>query len=341
MVNYSGIDTAITTYQSQNPAVKGLILSAQYGGLTVFCQGYGVIQDNGTLPTTTNSFQIDSLTKALTAIAIMRLCEQGTISSINDPLGNYLTALPKGYNWNPNWNAIQINQLLAMVSGIPDDSNANLSYLQILSHVAGEPTSQPGVEYVYSDPNFFLLGVLIDQLVGPSLSYETYIQQEVLNVFGMPNTGLIPYTSAQNPALPFYKDKWFTWRSPDSGYSSGGFAATMADLEAFAIGLANGLVLTPASYQLMWSPYILADGSPGPFGLGWNVTNNANGTLKQVLKDGGGWGWSSALGYSPANAVGNCAATSASVLMNGSTVKAGSADTLVSEIINIVIQANQ
>jgi CubicO group peptidase (beta-lactamase class C family) len=339
MANYSRIDTVITNFFHKNQqAVKGLILSAQYNGATVFCQGYGMIQENGSLPTTTNSFQIDSLTKALTAIAVLRLCEQGAIGNITDPLGNYLTALPEGYNWNPDWNTIQINQLLAMASGIPDDSNANLSYLQILSHVAGEPTSPPGVEYVYSDPNFFLLGALIDQLVGPTSSYETYIQQEVLNVFVMPNTGLIPFSAAQNPAMPFYENAWSTWRNPDSGYSSGGFASTMGDLEAFAIGLANGAVLQQASYQLMWTPYTLSDGSPCPFGLGWNVTNNPNGTLNQVLKNGGGWGWSSALGYSPPNAVGSSAAASASVLMNGTT---GGADTLVSEIIALVIQANQ
>jgi hypothetical protein len=51
----------------------------------------------------------------------------------------------------------------------------------------------------------------------------------------------------------------------------------MADLENFAIGLSQGLVLSPADYQTMWTPYSLPGGTPGTFGLGWAVHQSSTG----------------------------------------------------------------
>jgi CubicO group peptidase (beta-lactamase class C family) len=329
---------------SQNQEVPGLILSAQYNGATVFCEGYGLTQEGGSTPTISTSFQIDSLTKALTAMAVLRLYEQGTIQDINDTVGAYMTSLPNcdNCNWCNAWNSITIKQLLAMVSGIPDTNSGTQTYLQILSGMDCKKMSTPGVKYLYSDPNYFLLGALVDTLTAsfPSPGYPAYIQTEVLDVLGMPNTGLILQSAEPNPALPYFNNAYGAWRNPYCGYSSGGFASTMSDLEAFALGLANGLVLQPATYQLMWTPYEFANETYGPFGLGWSVTNNPDGSLNKVLKDGGGWGWSSALGYSPVNAVGSSLAASACVLMNGATNQKGAADGLVSQIISLVIKAN-
>ena len=334
------INSAITTYLSQNPAVPGLILSAQYNGATIFCQGYGVINENGTTPTTATTFQIDSLSKALTAFAVLRLYEQGAIKNITDTIGTYMTALPDctGCNWNDSWNTIQIDQLLAMVSGIPDASSTKLTYLEILSNVAKQQVTPPGVSYVYSDPNFFLVGALINTILGNTAAnnFATYIQEQVFSVFGMINTGLTEQASAQDPALPYFNNAYTNWRNPNCGYSSGGFASTMADLEAFAIGMANGLVLQPSSYQLMWTNYILTDGKQGPFGLGWDVTTNTDGAVTMVVKDGGGWGWSSSLAYSPAMTASSILPASASVLMNGTTAKAGSANQLTKQVISLI-----
>jgi CubicO group peptidase (beta-lactamase class C family) len=326
------IDATVEAFMNQTPGVPGVIISAQSGGVTAYSQGYGVVQTQGPPPTAANSFQIDSLTKAFTAFSVLRLYEQQTIASLTDPIGKYMANLP-----NDAWPAIQIDQLLAMVSGIPDSSSGTRTYAEQLAKVARDPLNfTPGQQYQYSNSNYFLLGELINTLVGPSGGYMGYTKQQVLDVFGMPGTGLIPGSSAADPATPYLNGSAQAWRDPDCGYSAGGFASTMTDLEAFAIGLAGGLVLQPTTYKLMWTNYQLTGGGTGLFGLGWAVHTNADGTLKMVEKNGGGYGWSSAVAYSPPGASGPSPAASVCVLMNGS----GEADALVNNILRKVLAAN-
>jgi CubicO group peptidase (beta-lactamase class C family) len=162
-----------------------------------------------------------------------------------------------------------------------------------------------------------------------------YIKTEVLDVFGMPNTGLIDFASAQDPAMPYQHGVVDdVWRHPMCGYSAGGFASTMADLEAFAIGIANGAVLQPQTYREMWTNYTLNDGQNGLFGYGWAALTEPNGRLR-VIKNGGGYGWSSAVVYTPMDDNGSSTSPSASVcvMMNGT----GNASGLVSEVLAKVV----
>lgn len=311
------VDSTVAAYMSASGAPTGsscAIVSVQYAGATIYAQGYGNVSPNGPAPTPAHSFQIDSLTKEFTAFAVLRLVDLGLIHQVTDPIGTYMTTLPGG-GWNPAWTAIGIDQLLAMASGIPDSGSSTLTYLQQLEALTGAPLDfPPGSQYEYSNSNFFLLSALIDSLVGPSSSYADFVAAQVLKPFGMDDTGLIPRCAATNPVTPNFGGG--AWRNPDCGYGSGGFAATMADLASFASGLAQGLVLSAADYERMWTPYPLPNG-PGPFGLGWDVVLGPAGKLAKVEKNGGGWGWSSIVAYAPANgALGNAQAASVCVLLN-------------------------
>ena len=293
------IDSIVQSFMSSTKTL-GAIVSVQQNGKTTFEQGYGSIGDNGPAPTPTNSFQIDSLTKSFTAIAVLRLWEQKTIQSLSDTLGTYVKKLD-----NPKWGTIQIQQLLAMVSGIPDSGSATETYKQCLAGIAGKPLLfTPGAKYDYSNSNFFLLGELIDA-IGGSGGYPAYVTKNVLDVFGLPNTGLIPFAQAVDPVTPYENDKAQTWRNPDSGYSAGGFASTMADLETYSLGLLAGEVLQASTYELMWTNYTLNDGQKGQFGLGWDVVTKS-GALLYAAKDGGGYGWGSYVLISPPNNLGVC-----------------------------------
>ena len=128
-------------------------------------------------------------------IAVIRLFEQGTIVSLTDQLGAYMTSLSNG-SWNQAWSSIQINQLLAMVSGIPDSSSEKLTYMEQLENLVETPLKFPaGTQYQYSNSNYFLLSALVDTLVGVSSSYIDYMRQQVLKVFNLPNTGLFTHAT--------------------------------------------------------------------------------------------------------------------------------------------------
>ena len=196
---------------------KNVILS-QYFSEPV----YGAATVGGEAPTASTSFQIDSLTKAFTAFAVLRLYEEGKIPKLTDPIGKYMTDLP-----NPAWAPIQVNQLLAMVSGIPDSGSATQPYTESLQSIAGEPLMfAPGSQYFYSNSNYFLLGQLVDTVAG---SYRKYVHTKVLNEFGMPDTELIPFERATDPATPYMNGAAVAWRNPDCGYSAGGFASRLAE----------------------------------------------------------------------------------------------------------------
>jgi CubicO group peptidase (beta-lactamase class C family) len=335
------IDATVEAYMAATGAPSGsscAIVSAQYDGAIVYGQGYGNISANGPTPTPQNSFQIDSLTKAFTAFTIMCLFQQGNIVSLSDPISKYMTSLANGA-WCKAWNPIQIDQLLAMVSGIPDSSSTTQTYMQQLEALVCKKLHfQPGSEYDYSNSNFFLLSALIDTLVGSSSSYADFVTMQVLKPFNMPNTGLIPYSAANNPVTPNFGGG--AWRNPDCGYGSGGFATTIGDLANFAIGLSQGLVLSSADYQTMWTPYTLSGGGLGPFGLGWDVFDSPAGTLASVEKNGGGWGWSSIVAYAPANGgFGNAQAASVCILMNYDPTTGSSL--LANNLLAKVIAANK
>jgi CubicO group peptidase (beta-lactamase class C family) len=337
------VDSTVTAYLSASGAPAGsscAIVSIQYAGATIYGQGYGAVSPNGAAPTPANSFQIDSLTKAFTAFAVMRLVDLGVIADVADPIGKYMTALPGVGGWNSDWTPIQISQLLAMVSGIPDSSSSTLTYLEQLEQVRRAKLQfAPGSEYQYSNSNFFLLSALIDSLVGPSSSYADYVTEQVLTPFGLASTGLIVQSAAANPVAPNFGGG--VWRNPDCGYGSGGFASTMADLANFAQGLAQGLVLSGSEYKAMWTPYPLPEGD-GPFGLGWDVLLGPSGNLARVEKNGGGWGWSSLVAFAPAGGgLGNAQAASVCVLLNyGPTAGAGSS-VLANNLLRKAIAANR
>lgn len=321
------IDAAVAAFMKQVPSVPGVVVSAQADGETLYTRGYGAATVGGAAPTDCTSFQIDSLTKVFTAFAVLRLYEQGTIQNVTDPIGSYMAGLPDA------WSPIQIDQLLAMVSGIPDSGSATRPYTESLARVAKLPLGfTPGSQYQYSNSNFFLLGELVTALAG---DFMEYARAQVLDVVDMPHTGLIPVDYAAHPATPYENGSAVSWRAPNCGYSGGGFASTMHDLQRFAAGLANGVVLQPATYTLMWTPYPLSDGSDGPFGLGWKVFDRLDGTLRAVTKNGGGYGWNTQLTYMPADAAAGTPALSACVLMNA----AGCPGPLANEIIRIVAGA--
>lgn len=303
------IDSIVSKFMKDNNT-PGVMVSVQKNGATTFAKGYGVIETGGSVPDASNSFQIDSLTKAFTAFAVLRLWEQGTIANLTDTLGQYVTGLP-----NKAWGTVQIEQLLAMVSGIPDSGSATATYKQSLQSIAGKALRfTPGSKYDYSNSNYFLLGELVDAIGG---GYETYTTKNVLDVFVMANTGLIDQGAAKNPVTPYENGKAVSWRNPSCGYSAGGFASTMTDLESFAIGLSNGLVLEASTYQTMWTNYTLTDGKPGEFGLGWQVVTRKDGSVQQVQKDGGGYGWGSVVIYAPpASGGGLTGGNSVCVLLN-------------------------
>lgn len=140
----------------------GAVLVAE-DGKVVFKKGYGFANrewDISNEPDT--KFRIGSITKQITAMAIMILQEKGKLH-VHDSICKYVPDCPE------SWKDITIHHLLTNTSGIPNFQHFpdNLQYEQLPTTVEQtverfkykELMFSPGAEFGYSSSGFVLLGI--------------------------------------------------------------------------------------------------------------------------------------------------------------------------------------
>lgn len=143
--------------------------------------GYSNLEEQFPMNDST-SFQIGSITKQFTAVAIFQLYEKGLIS-LDDEIGKYL-------DFNYGENTISIRDLLNHTSGIK-----GYSELQSVEHLYGQKITVdtllrlieneklnflPGEAMMYSNSGYFLLGLIIENVTG--LTYEEYLKRNILSI---------------------------------------------------------------------------------------------------------------------------------------------------------------
>lgn len=136
-------------------------------------------------------FDMASISKLFTSIAVMQLVEQGKVD-VDAPVSRYLPEF--GVNGKAG---ITVKQLLIHTSGLiafiplwsmyPDKA----SRLQAVMDIA--PKHVPGSTYEYSDLNLITLGVLIERLTGSTL--DNVVSKGITEPLGMTDTGYNPPSS--------------------------------------------------------------------------------------------------------------------------------------------------
>lgn len=214
-------------------------------------------------------FEIASITKAVTATVILQLVEEGKItldSSIE-------SVLPSNHSrgFNPN---ITIRQLLSHTSGLghywedgPHDRAGNNAFLiaflaepgrfwqpeDILSQARAIPAKRPDSAFHYSDTNYVLLGLIIEQAEGRPL--HSVFRQRIFDPLSMDATWL-SYRQKQRGTAPSHRyegsDDLNNVPRQSADWAGGGLVSTARDLERFLRGLASGAVFKkPATLALM------------------------------------------------------------------------------------------
>ena len=152
-------------------------------------------------PVDTNSvFRIASMTKSFTAMAIMRLRDEGKLS-LDDPAERYVPELKKLKYPTTDSPKITIRHLLSHSAGFPEDNpwgdqqlartDAELSAML----KKGIPFSNPpGVAYEYSNYGFAILGRIVTRASGKP--YNEYIATHILRPLDMRSTTLSPALGA-------------------------------------------------------------------------------------------------------------------------------------------------
>lgn len=240
--------------------------------------------------------RVGSLTKTFTAVAVLRLVEQGRIG-LDAPIGRYLPELVPGERGRQ----VTVRMLLNHTSGFPEylpyafpslqpspsgpsgdslDDNRfrqfdpiELIRMGVTAPPAGEPGSTPGT---YSNTNYLLLGRLLEHVTG--IPAEQYITREVIDRAGLRHTGFPTGTRIKGPHPRMY-EALFGLIDPPRDYSvynmswvstGAGLISTVADLNTFYRMLLGGEILQPSSLAEMQRtvPVISQTGEPITYGLG-------------------------------------------------------------------------
>ncbi|MEO1376685.1 MAG: serine hydrolase domain-containing protein, partial [Cyanobacteria bacterium J06635_10] len=137
-----------------------------------------------------------SVSKTFVGVAVLQLVEQGQLN-LDKSINNYL---PKNISSNIRYSdEITVRQLLNHTSGIVDyldDSFAELTEgrsrsrfwtaREVIKLIYGEPQAKPGKKHDYSNSNYILLELIVEETTGKSLA--EVIRKQILNPIGLKNT---------------------------------------------------------------------------------------------------------------------------------------------------------
>lgn len=188
----------------QDHAFPGAAVAIGRGSKLIKLQGYGHFgyQKKWNQAVTPNTlFDLASLTKVIaTTTAIMQLYEEGKIQ-LEDKVIKYLPKFAKNGKAD-----ITIRQLLSHSSGLkPDVSIRGVTSGEVLidSVLTEKMTYEPDTKSVYSDSNFILLAMIVEQVSGQK--FATYCKQHIFKPLGMTHTGFIPYSDSDTTHTYFEK----------------------------------------------------------------------------------------------------------------------------------------
>ncbi|MGN6544040.1 MAG: serine hydrolase domain-containing protein [Aureliella sp.] len=193
------VDELIEDFISEHE-IPGLALALTHDGRTVLVCGYGFADvDKGEPVTGSSLFRIASLSKPITAVAILRLVEQGKTAlddKVLDVLDFEKEISTAGDAFDPRWRQITLRHLLQHCGGWDRSQSFDAMFQSVrfakqqgIDAPAGTEAIiramleqkldfDPGERYAYCNFGYCLLGRVIEKLSGAS--YEAFVQREVL-----------------------------------------------------------------------------------------------------------------------------------------------------------------
>jgi D-alanyl-D-alanine carboxypeptidase len=269
------IDRFLTEIYGQ-PTRVGAVALAVREGEVVLRKAYGRAHVELGVPMTTDHvLAIGSMTKPFTALAVLRLVEDGTIG-LDDAITEYLPEYPSGEH------PITVRQLLSHTSGIPNYNSLEAWRVRVREEIGVQELTDlfshqpldfiPGTDWAYSNSGYHLLGAILARVGGAS--YEEVLERLVLAPIGATHTtigsddeiilgraaGYEIESDRLRPARPM---------SLSHLYAGGGLFSTVDDLALLYQALEPGGLLGDDVLREAYSPQALTDGRPTEYSLGW------------------------------------------------------------------------
>jgi len=204
---------------------------------------HGVRELDAKTPVTQDTvFRIASMTKSFTALAILKLRDEGALS-LDDPAERYVPELAGLAYPTADSPRLTIRHLLSHASGFPEDNPWGDQQLAITDEAMstlmtqGIPFSNPpGIAYEYSNFGFAILGRIVSRVSG--VPYRDYVAERLLAPLDMTSTTLEADAVAPSRLALGYRWEDETWKLEpalaDGAFGSmGGMLTSMRDLARY------------------------------------------------------------------------------------------------------------
>lgn len=289
-------------YKAGEPGVAALIAK---DGKVIYRKAFGHADLELNVPMTPeNVFELGSITKQFTAVAILMLQEQGKLK-LDDDITKFIPDYPvKGKK-------ITVHQLLNHTSGIrsyTDMENfqklarTDMAPLELINVFKNEPIDfDSGEKWNYNNSGYILLGYIIEKVSGQT--YASFIENNIFKKLGM----LHSYYGSKSAIIPNRAHGYQTvkdgyeiadYLSMTLPYAAGSLMSTVDDMLLWSQAIHNNTLITEASKQKAFTNYTLNNGKPDYYGYGWQP-NEVNGVA--VVEHGGGiFGFTTMGIYAPA-----------------------------------------
>jgi CubicO group peptidase (beta-lactamase class C family) len=270
----------------------GLSVAVVKGRDTLALRGYGKADLELDTPTPPRAvYEIGSVTKQFTAVALLMLRDEGRLS-LDDDFTKYLPDFPT------QGRRITVRQLLNHTSGIKGYTELpqfgpmmvrDLPKDSLVALFAKEPFNfEPGEREIYNNSAFFLAGLIIEKLSGQT--YADFVKVRLFDTLGMKDSHYCSESEIITGKVKGYdmgpkglqKQAFLRHVYP---YAAGSLCSSAADLVTWNRALHGGRVLPVASYREFIAPQALNDGTKLRYGLGIAM-HDVNG--HRVIEHGGG-----------------------------------------------------
>ena len=303
---------------TEQKQIPGLAYGVVVDGELAHAGGFGVRDIDAQAPVDADTvFRIASMTKSLTAMAVVKLRDEGRLR-LDDPAAQYVPELAGLAYPTRDSAAITVRNLLTMSAGFPEDNAWGDRQLAVSEEqvtqwlAAGVPfASPPGVVFEYSNFAYAILGRVVANVA--AMRCQDYVSKHILAPLGMTNTyWQVAEAPADRLAVGYTRedDGWV----PEPLLGDGAFAAmaglftSIGDFSRYAALLLSawpprddaetGPICRSSlrEMQQTWRHEILlanqvrADGQPCPstHGYGYGLATTVNCRFDHVVAHGGG-----------------------------------------------------
>jgi serine beta-lactamase-like protein LACTB, mitochondrial len=301
------IEKAVSAFMAAH-SVPGISASVLQEGQPVWSEGFGMADLENFVPATPATlYRLASLSKPITATAVLQLWERGKLD-LDAPVQKYCPAFPQKEA------PITTRQLLGHLGGIrhydpdgkrdipPDSARHFATMEESLQVFAADPlVAKPGTKFNYSTYGYTVVGCVLEGAA--SQKYMDYVRENVFRAAGMENTqedefvAIIPHRTRW-----YHKDASGTVRNAgvlDSSYKipGGGLISSADDMAGYGAAILADKLLRRSTRDVMWTSQRTADGSPTGYGLGWGTGSESG--VKIVAHTGGQQGTSTSIVLAP------------------------------------------